>query len=225
MGLERYAWAMPLYNLLRLTSSACYFGADAATIPHEEIQKSFVNFDKHGSERKLWLQRYAKAKSDCTWVSDIDTLEYHYDWFTSDAAMRGSYWAYLTSQMLITTYYPDLPHWLVKLLHFALGPASHGSALESQICITTSSAGERFRIRRLGPFISNGGFDWHKMKLQDPYQLRSQELGPEYEQKWPGEALAVAWRLSMCRGRWRHSMLRHYAASWIWISSVRAAST
>jgi len=55
-----------------------------------------------------------------------------------------------------------------------LGPASHGSALESQICITTSSAGERFRIRRLGPFISNGGFDWHKMKLQDPYQLRSQ---------------------------------------------------
>jgi hypothetical protein len=138
------------------------------------LQDSFVNFDKHGAERKLWLDRYKTAKSQCSWVSDMETLEYVYDWFPTDGIMKGSYWAYLTSQISVSTYYPDLPRWVVTLLRFLFSPPAHGATLQSFRCSIGGAEGSEFRIRRLGPFVGNGGFDWHKMKMEDPFKLRSQ---------------------------------------------------
>lgn len=134
----------------------------------------FRSYDEHGRGRKQWLSSYHVAKDNCTWQQDVETLAYHYDWFATDSGMRSSYWGYLVSQMLITTYYPEFPSWFVRFLHFVFGPAPHGPALKSYSCRITQADGTEFRMRRLGPFLSNGGFDWHKMKLQDPYNLRPQ---------------------------------------------------
>jgi len=125
----------------------------------------------------LWLDHLSRAKSSCLWEQDVETLEYKYDWFPTDKKMRGSYLSYLVSQQWITTYYPDLPQWFVALLHNMLGPATHGAALQSHRCRVSDGKGGEFRIRRLGPFVGNGGFDWHKMKLEDPYNLRGQIRG------------------------------------------------
>jgi len=91
----------------------------------------------------------------------------------TDEAMRSDYWGYITSQLRITTYWPALPRWLENLMYFFFISRVEDQGLRSQSCRVLDSAGVEFRIRRLGPFLSRGGFDWHKMKLEDPYGLRS----------------------------------------------------
>jgi hypothetical protein len=132
--------------------------------------RSFQNFDPNGLERKAWLQRYEEAKQACVWENDLSTLEYKYDWFPTDETMRSSYFSYLSSQQYITTYYPSLPMWLVRVLHALFKPASNGQEISTEWC-KIALGKEDFRIRRFGPFKSTGGFDWHKMKLEDPYRL------------------------------------------------------
>jgi hypothetical protein len=140
---------------------------------HEDnLAKTFRSFDAKGKGRKLWMARYNNARASCAWEQDVEALEYDYDWFPTDAFMKDNYWSYLVSQMLITTYYPEIPRWLVRLLHNFFGPGPHGPSLQSYNCRATDSEGAELRIRRLGPFVSNGGLDWHKMKLQDPFNLR-----------------------------------------------------
>jgi hypothetical protein len=113
----------------------------------------FQQFLKNGKGRKLWLASYQDAKSRCSWQQDIESLEYDYDWFATDEIMRESYWSYLVSQLLITTYYPEVPLWLNRLLHFIFGPVPRGATLQSQSCRMTDSKSIEFRIRRLGPFV------------------------------------------------------------------------
>jgi len=139
----------------------------------EQFRDIFAKFDRNGEERKIWLAKLHGAKSQCSWEHDVESLEYKYDWFPTNKIMMGDYWGYLTSQLRITTYWPSLPRWLENLMYFFFITPVKGPALRSQSCRVVGSAGEEFRIRRLGPFLSRGGFDWHKMKLEDPYGLRS----------------------------------------------------
>lgn len=153
--------------LLSVFGTSCGSGNDHA----DNLAEKFRSFDENGNGRKLWLARYQNAKASCAWEQDVESLEYDYDWFPTDQFMKDSYRSYLVSQMLITTYYPDIPRWIIRLLHHTFGPAPHGPSLKSYSCRVTDSDGAELRIRRLGPFVGNGGFDWHKMKLQDPYNL------------------------------------------------------
>jgi len=139
----------------------------------DELRESFAKFDEKGHEKVRWLADYRRAKSRCAWDEDAATFEYHYDWFPTDEGMRSSYWSYLASQMLITTYYPNFPLWLKEFFHYLFRPEAHGPALQSYTCQVADGKEGEFRIRKLGPFVSKGGFDWHKMKLEDPYNLGS----------------------------------------------------
>eukprot|EP00928_Gymnodinium_smaydae_P066206 TRINITY_DN4924_c0_g1_i2.p1 TRINITY_DN4924_c0_g1~~TRINITY_DN4924_c0_g1_i2.p1 ORF type:complete len:447 (-),score=67.46 TRINITY_DN4924_c0_g1_i2:744-2084(-) len=139
-------------------------------------REPFAKFDKHGEVRRSWLADYQTAKQKCSWTEDIDVLEYKYDWFPTDDAMRSSYWRYLISQFRITTYYPEMPGWLLDFVRYVLGspsPDATRPVLTSQRCRAVGDDGREFLIRRLGPFVGTGGFDWHKIKLEDPYNLRS----------------------------------------------------
>merc|ERR1719456_901872 len=106
---------MFLFALSASTFARCRGHAPAGDT---ELQESFVKFDENGSERVRWLADYQRARSRCAWLEDAATLEYHYDWFPTDKAMRSSYWSYLASQMLITTYYPSLPLWFKEFFHY-----------------------------------------------------------------------------------------------------------
>lgn len=169
-------------QLLRTALALCILcpinavGTAEEGISNRELVHSFVGFDSNGQERQAWLEQYQNAKASCAWKSDSEALEFHYDWFPSDKVMRESYWAYLSSQLLITTYYPDVPLWFKEFFHSLLGASKQErvQALRSQWCVTQGSSGHEFRMRRLGPFSSSGGFDWHKMKLEDPYNLRAE---------------------------------------------------
>jgi hypothetical protein len=134
--------------------------------------KVFENFDRDGTDKQLWVGKLQNAKSRCSWENDAGTLEYKYDWFPTDKVMREDYWGYLTSQLRITTYWPALPVWLEQLMYYFFSTPPKNRVLRSQSCRVVDATDEEFRIRRLGPFHSRGGFDWHKMKLEDPYGLR-----------------------------------------------------
>jgi hypothetical protein len=139
----------------------------------ERLRDRFANFDGNGEKRKTWLAQLQSTKKHCVWTQDVGRFEYKYDWFPTNEIMRNDYWGYVTSQLRITTYWPALPHWLENLLHFLFITPVEGPALQSHWCHVLDAEGKEFRIRRLGPFASQGGFDWHKMKLEDPYDLRS----------------------------------------------------
>eukprot|EP00933_Yihiella_yeosuensis_P033601 TRINITY_DN2726_c0_g1_i1.p1 TRINITY_DN2726_c0_g1~~TRINITY_DN2726_c0_g1_i1.p1 ORF type:complete len:644 (-),score=90.18 TRINITY_DN2726_c0_g1_i1:461-2347(-) len=139
-----------------------------------DLQNRFSSFDKNGIARKKWLDDFRHAKSHCSWTEDVETLDYKYDWFPDDKTMRSSYWSYLTSQFRITTYYPQVPRWFINMMSYFFDPSAHKPDLQSHSCRIADHQGGEFRIRRLGPFVGKGGFDWHKMKLEDPYNLRSQ---------------------------------------------------
>jgi len=139
----------------------------------EGFRDMFANFDQNGKDRQIWLAKLRSAKSRCSWEQDVETLEYKYDSFPTNKRMMDDYWGYLTSQLRITTYWPALPRWLENLMHYFFITPVKGPSLQSHNCRVVDSTGAEFRIRRLGPFVSRGGFDWHKMKLEDPYGLRS----------------------------------------------------
>lgn len=164
-----YSYAMLLTALLASTLGSSNGHADDV----EAFQDTFANFDQHGKEKKKWLANFQTAKSKCDWEQDVESLEFKYDWFPTHNAMMGDYWGYLTSQLRITTYWPALPRWLENLMHYFFITPVSGPALQSHSCRAVDSENGEFRIRRLGPFVSRGGFDWHKMKFEDPYNLRS----------------------------------------------------
>jgi hypothetical protein len=163
----------PMFLFAFSFANSLYPSAGHVDNTTEGFQDIFGNLDRNGTERKVWVAKLQSAKSQCSWVHDGEALEYKYDWFPTDTLMRGDYWGYLTSQLRITTYWPALPRWLENLMYFFFLAPVKVPALRSQTCRVVDSAGEEFRVRRLGPFLSRGGFDWHKMKLEDPYGLRS----------------------------------------------------
>jgi len=164
-----HVWLLLLTSVL--TNS---LGFNASQVDDVEVlQDAFVNFDEDGKKRQSWLSRLQRAKSHCSWEQDVEKLEYKYDSFPNDRTLRADYWGYLVSQLRITTYWPALPKWLESIMYYLFITPLQGPELQSHSCRVVGSEGDEFRIRRLGPFVSRGGFDWHKMKLEDPYNLRS----------------------------------------------------
>ena len=150
----------------------------------------FEAFSRHESMvnnpslRREALLRYEAARDQCEWRDSArgpgEAGDLDYMWWKSDADLKADYWGDLLSWSVMTSGAASAPScpvlsaggWLSSLLSLFARPKPHGPEVYSRFCSISDESGGQYRIRRLGPFVSTGGFDWHRIKVVDPFELR-----------------------------------------------------
>merc|ERR1711939_549215 len=139
------------------------------------------------STRLLELQNYRAARARCDWHDISDEHAVKYMWWPTDAALKGDYWGDLTSWATMHTgahASQGFTQGLLRMFQYLFSPAPHGAPLHTTSCVVpaeegaaapSSSSSSSWRIARVGPFNSTGGFDWHRTRLDDPFHLSGED--------------------------------------------------